>query len=176
MINILKSILKGISFIDRVNEYFAKTAAWLFFPVILIMSYEVLRRKGFNNSTIWSHEMSYFLCSLMLMFGMAYVLKIKGHISIDILYGRINSKGKAILDIFSFIVFFVPLWFFGLKLMSYYLIKSYVFQERDYWGCWFPLLWPLKAWTFLGAILLVLQGFAEFIRDIICLIKGGERP
>lgn len=172
----MKSLLRALSYIDKFNEYVAKISAWLIFPVLFIMSYEVFRRKGLNDPTIWSHEMSYFLCSCMLMFGMAYVLRIKGHISIDILYEKFTPRVKAAFDVVFFIIFFVPMWYIGLKLMVYYLIESYVGQEKDYWGCWFPLLWPLKTWTLIGSIMLVIQGIAEFIKDTIWLVKGGERP
>lgn len=172
----MKPLLKALSYIDKFNEYVAKISAWLLFPVLFIMSYEVIRRKGFNNPTIWSHEMSYFLCSCMLMFGMAYVLKNKGHITIDILYEKFPPRVKAALDVLFFFIFFVPLWYIGLKLMIFYLFESYRLQERDYWGCWFPLLWPLKTWTLIGSIMLVIQGIAECIKDAVVLVKGGERP
>ncbi|MDX9873012.1 MAG: TRAP transporter small permease subunit [Clostridia bacterium] len=172
----MKTLLKALDRLDRFNEYVAKTTAWLLFPVLFIMTIEVIRRKFLNNPSIWSHEMSYFLCSAMLMLGMAYVFKIKGNVTIDIFYAKFSPRVKAAFDCFFFLVFFVPMWYFALQLMVGYLIRSYLISERDYWGIWFPLLWPLKAWTLAGSIMLVLQAVAEFIRDAICLVKGGERP
>jgi TRAP-type mannitol/chloroaromatic compound transport system permease small subunit len=171
----MKSLLRTLDYIDKFHEYVAKTTAWLIIPVFIIMTYEVIMRKGFNNSLIWSHEMSYFLCSCMIMLGMAYVLKRKGHISIDVLYNRFPDRVKAAVDIFFFLLFFVPLWYFGIKIMSYYLVDSYVGQDKDYWGRWYPLLWPLKAWTLVGAVMLFIQGVVEFIRDAIWFVKGGAR-
>lgn len=172
----MKSLLRVLNYIDKFHEFVAKVTAWLLFPVLFIMTIEVIRRKFLNNPSIWSHEMSYFLCSFMLMFGMAYVLKIKGNVSIDIFYAKFPARVKAALDVFFFFLFFVPLWYFGIKLMIENAIDAYVTKERDFWGCWFPLLWPLKTWTLVGAVMLVIQGIAEFIRDTIWLIKGGERP
>lgn len=172
----MKVLLRTLSYIDRFNETVAKTTAWLIFPILLIMTVEVVRRKGLNNPSIWSHEMSYFLCSILLMFGMAYVLKIKGHVSIDILYVKFPPRIRAAADIFFFLVLFVPFWYLAIKAMIYFAVYSYQINERDYWGCWFPILWPLKTWTLVGTVMLVIQGIAEFIRDTIWLVKGGERP
>jgi TRAP-type mannitol/chloroaromatic compound transport system permease small subunit len=111
----------------------------------------------------------------MIMMGMAYVLKQKGHVSIDVLYNRFPERIRVALDIFFFLFFFVPLWYFAIKIMGYYLVESYVGQEIEYWGRWYPLLWPLKAWTLVGTVMLFIQGVAEFLRDVIWLVKGGVR-
>lgn len=172
----MKNLISALGRIDRFNEFVAKSAAWLLFPVLFIMSMEVIRRKFLNNPSIWSHEMSYFLCSAMLMLGMAYVLKIKGHITIDIFYAGFSPRLQAAVNCIGFLIFFAPVWYFALQLMYGYMVRSFLIGERDYWGIWFPLLWPLKAWTLTGSVMLTVQAAAEFVRDAVWLFKGGERP
>lgn len=170
--NVLKSVLNNI---DKFNEIVAKFFAWAMLLLTLTMTYEVISRYGFNKPTIWSYDVSYMLGSMVLIFGMAYTLRIGGHVTIDLIYNRFSRRVQLIMYIIFTIVLFFPLWALMVKVMIPHTLFSWAKQESSWVGTWQPIVYPFKTWVTVGTIMLVLQGTAEFIRDIVELI-GGERP
>lgn len=171
------SALKAVlNIIDRCNEVIAKVFAWAMVLLVLTMSYEVVSRYVFGNPTLWSYDVSYFLGSMTLMLGMAYTLRIKGHVSIDIIYNRFSPRVQALLYVIFALVLFFPLWILMVKAMVPHMLFSWANQEKSWVGTWQPIIYPFKTWITVGTIMLLLQGIAEFIRDLYVLVTGGERP
>ena len=171
--SILKTVL---GFIDKVNEVIAKIFSWAMLLLVFTMTYEVVARYGFNSPTLWSYDLSYFLGSMTLMLGMAYTLKIKGHVYIDIIYEKFPKRVQALLYVIFALLLFFPLWGMMVKVMIPHTIFSWANQERSWVGSWQPIVYPFKTWITVGVIMLFFQGLAEFIRDLTVLITGGERP
>jgi TRAP-type mannitol/chloroaromatic compound transport system permease small subunit len=74
------------------------------------------------------------------------------------------------------IITFPAIFFFAgvlLWLGWEFAVRSYMLQERSI-STWNPLVWPVKFAIPFGAALLLLQGIAQFLADILTLI-GGER-
>jgi len=172
-LSLLKTILSAV---DRCNEIVAKIFAWAMVALVLTMSYEVVSRYVFGKPTLWSYDVSYFLGSMTLMLGMAYTLQVKGHVSIDIIYNRFSPRGRALLYVIFALTLFFPLWILMVKAMVPHTIFSWNSRETSWVGTWQPIIYPFKTWITLGVVMLLLQGVAEFIRDLYVLITGGERP
>jgi len=172
-LNVLKAVLNVI---DKFNEIVAKIFAWAMLLLTLTMTYEVVVRYGFDSPTIWSYDVSYMLGSMVLMFGMAYTLKIKGHVSIDIIFNRFSPRVQALLYVIFALTLFYPLWGMMVKVMIPHTLFSWARHERSWVGTWQPIVYPFKTWVTVGTVMLFLQGTAEFIRDLVVLITGGERP
>lgn len=170
---ILKTVLQTI---DKMNEVIAKIFAWSMLLLTLTMTYEVIARYIFNSPTLWSYDLSYFLGSMTLIFGMAYTLKIKGHVSIDIIYNKFPKRVQALLYVIFALVLFFPLYGLMVKVMIPHTLFSWANHERSWVGSWQPIVYPFKTWITAGIVMLLLQGIAEFIRDLAVLITGGERP
>jgi len=105
-----------------------------------------------------------------------YVLRHQGHIRIDVLYGRLSLRRKAIMDLCTVFFFFL---FCGVLLWVSvgYAWPSILSQEKSE-STWRIVLWPLKTAVFVGALLILLQGIAEFIRNLYIAIvgKSWEKP
>lgn len=172
----MKQLLQVFSFVNKFHEYVAKVSSWLILVLVFTMTYEVIARYGFNSPTIWSYDLSYFLSSMFIMFGLAYTLSIKGHVNIDIFYGRFSPRVKAACDIIFALFLFFPMWILIIKAMIPHVQFSFNMNEKSSFGSWLPIIWPYKIWILVGLIMLLIQGIVEFLRDIIWLVKGGERP
>jgi len=57
-----------ISFVDAFNDRMGKIVAFLVYPVMLVLVYEVVMRYAFNKPTIWAHETS------CMLYGAHFVL------------------------------------------------------------------------------------------------------
>jgi TRAP-type mannitol/chloroaromatic compound transport system permease small subunit len=161
-----------LHFIDLLSEWIGKASAFLVLALSFVIGYEVVARYLFNRPTIWAHELSAMIFGAYIILGGAYLLSAGRHVNMDLIYGFLSPKKKALIDIITF-------WFFALFCVAlvwkggdtaWYSLKIRE-QARTMWS---PPLYPIKLVLPIGAFLLLLQGIAKFIRDAITLAKGGE--
>jgi len=161
-----------LCFIDRISEWSGKIVSFLILCSIIVVLTEVVMRYFFNNPTIWGWEMSLFLFGGAVMLGGAYTLLHGSHVKMDVLYVRLSTRGRAILDIVTFAVFLffvvILIWKSG-----HMAVKSFEIMEKTE-SAWGPIIWPARITITVGAFLLLLQGMAKFIRDIITATGGGQ--
>lgn len=169
----MKTLLGAV---DRFNEKVAKLSAWAMLLLVLTMTYEVVSRYVFGHPTLWSYDVSYMLGSITIIMGMAYTLKIKGHVSIDIFFNKMPRRIQALLYVIFSLTLFFLLWGLMVKVMLPHVMMSFATHERSWIGTWQPIVYPFKAWVTIGTIMLLIQGIAELIRDFYVLVTGGERP
>jgi len=159
--------------IETFSEWCGKIFSWFIVAIILLSLFEVFTRRILGKPTIWTHEiLSYLFCASIVL-TMAYTLKNKQHVSVDLIYGRFTPKTKAILDIITFIFF---LGFFS----TIFLWKGIVFAATS-WGmmertpsAFNFYVFPAKTLLPIGAFLLLLQGLSDFIKNIVFLVKGEQ--
>lgn len=157
----MKSLLQ---IIDSVSEWSGKIFSLLAIVVVFIISYEVIARYAFGSPTKWAHESMTFLSGMLYILGGAYTLYVRGHVNVDVLYGRLSVRQRAILDLVTFPFFLafagVILWSGGIlgweSVMRWEVSRSH----------WAPPLWPIRLMVPLGALLLLAQGLAKFVRDL----------
>lgn len=158
--------------VDRLVRGLAKFASWFFLPLVFTLVYEVFMRYLFNAPTAWSYEMCYFFSSFILMIGMGYTLQLNRHVNIDLFFNKMSPKTQAIINILGTVILFFPLWFIILKFMLPYAHRSFITGERNWVGFWYPIIWPFRFWVLAGTLLLFLQGFADFLRNLIFVFSG----
>jgi len=93
-----------IKIIDALSEFFGKLSAWIFLFVGLIVTYEVVARYVFNAPTIWVDEISVVAQIWAAYIGVAYALKHKDMIVIDIAFRKHNTLSRKIVETFSLLV------------------------------------------------------------------------
>jgi len=159
--------------IDIFSEWVGKVFSWFIVAIILLSVFEVFTRRVLGKPTIWTHEtLSYFFCAAILL-TMAYTLRYKQHVAVDLIYARFTPKTKAILDIITFIFF---LGFFSFI----FLWKGIVFAATS-WGmlertpsAFNFYVFPAKTLLPVGAFLLLIQGLSDFIKNIVFVAKGEK--
>jgi len=144
-------------------------------PLIYVIVHEVVSRYIFNRPPAWAFELSLFLGNSFCIIGGAYCLLHAQHVRIDVLWGRFSKRGKAILDLVTFVLFFlfvVALLWFGWQRAWFALQWPWEVSMTP----WAPILWPFRISVPIGALLLLLQGIAKFIRDfgIATTGRGGD--
>ena len=165
----MKSILTAI---DSISEWSGKVVSWLVVGFGLVILYEVVSRYIFNAPTTWAMEISQALYGAWAVLLGAYILREGGHVNVDIIYVRFSPRVKAIVSLFTWLIFFlwvgVMMWK-GLELGWH----SLMIGEREASTFGIPL-YPVKLCIPLGAFLLLLQGLAGYIRNAHFAITGRE--
>jgi TRAP-type mannitol/chloroaromatic compound transport system permease small subunit len=166
-----ESIEKVLTYVDRVSEWVGKATSYLILLLTAVISYEVVLRYGFNAPTIWAQETSTYIFGAFFMLGGAYVMRHEGHVRVDIVYSRLSPRGRAIVDIITFPIFFFL--FLGILVMegTRMAVWSWSIWEHTQ-SPWSPPIYPLKTVIPVAALMLFLQGAARYIRDILFLVKN----
>ncbi len=165
-------ILKVTHWIDQIGIWSGKMTAWIIFPLVFGLTYEVISRYLFKSPTIWAYDLSYMLYGTLFMLGAAYTLFKKGHIRTDIFYDRWHPKKQGWVDALLYLLFFFPgmIFFFWAGLDE--ALHSWSLLEKSEVGAWRPPIYPFKTVIPLTALLLMVQGVSEFLKSVYAALKG----
>lgn len=151
--------------VDGVSGWCGHFVAYWSVIAVFVYYYEVIARYVFNSPTNWAHE------SMFLMFGMQYLLsgafalREDAHVRVDVLHENLSDRAKVLTDIVSSFFFFV----FSLTLLvtgAIFALDSIEVLEVSFTE-WAIQYWPVKLTISLGAFLLILQGLAKLVRDVV---------
>lgn len=166
-----EKIEKVLTYVDWVSEWTGKATSYLILLLTAVITYEVVLRYAFNAPTIWAQETSTYIFGAFFMLGGAFVMRHDGHVRVDIIYARLSPRDKAIVDLITFPIFFFL--FLGILVTegTKMAIWSWTIWERTQ-SPWSPPIYPLKTVIPVAALLLLLQGTARYIRDVLILVKN----
>lgn len=168
----IQTLLRLLNLIDALSLWSGRLAAWLTLLAVLILTAEVVRRYFFNAPTQWAHEVSTLLFGLLYVLAGAYALKEKAHVGVDVFYSRLSRKGQAWFNLLGFVfltLFVGTLVVYGWK----FFLASWQNREFSLANQAIPIF-PFKLAIPLGAALLLLQGLANAIRDLLVLLGKEE--
>jgi TRAP-type mannitol/chloroaromatic compound transport system permease small subunit len=167
-VRILNAVLR---LIDNLNDWIGRALSVSVLLMFALVMIEVIRRYFFNSPTVWGNELTQLIFGAYVILSGGYILRFNGHVNVDVFYSHFTPKTKAILDIITFILFFL---FCGMLLIygGQLAWESLTTWERSQ-SAWNPPVYPFKLMIPLGALLLLLQGTAKLIRDIFILIPGA---
>lgn len=163
---------KFLKIIDRMNELIGKAISFLILVLVGVIVYEIVARYFFNSPTIWAHEISQMVYGAYVILLGGYLQQRNGHVNVDILYLRFKPRTRAIIDLFTWLLFFA---FCGVILVKggEMAWDSFLYRETDS-TVFAPPIYPLKMLIPLGGLLLLLQGLVKYIGDIKVAITGKE--
>lgn len=146
---------------------------WIVIAVV-IYSFEVVARYFFNAPTNWVHEAAFLMFGMMYVMSGAYGYLHKAHVRVDVLYTKLNQRGRAALDI--------VLWLFFLVFTLVFITTCWTFfaqaadQNMFFFGQgynndlsqseWQIQYLPVKGLMVLGGVLMLIQGIAGLIREV----------
>lgn len=164
-----RSLLK---IIDSISEWAGKCTSFLILPGIAVLAWEVISRYALNQPTMWAHGTSQRLFAIYYVLGGAYVLRYKDHVNVDLIYSRFPPRTKAILDLITSLAFFA---FCGVLLwqgLGFALTSLSQLEPDD--TPWRAPVYPVKLMIPVGALLILLQGLANFSRNLVTAITGRK--
>ncbi|TFG93635.1 MAG: TRAP transporter small permease subunit [Syntrophobacterales bacterium] len=131
---------------------------------VLIVA-EVVMRYFFNAPTSWNNELTKMIFGAYAVLAGGYVLLCGKHINVDVVFSHFSERVQVILKVVT-----SPLFFFFCGVLLYYggsfSWESLTGLETSQ-SAWDPPVYPVKLMIPLGALLLLLQGIAELIRNVV---------
>ena len=110
-------------------------------------------------------ELQWYLFSLVFLLGAADALRRNDHVRVDVLYGRLSSRARSVIDLLGSALLLIPFCLLGLWSSWPFVRNSWAVLETspDPGGLW---RYPLKTMVPLAFALLLLQGLAELARNL----------
>jgi len=167
-------LMATIRAVDRFTDWTGTAVSWLSVPLVLAVSYEVVARYLFNAPTIWAFDATYMLYGALFMLGAAYALHKGAHIRTDFFWEQFSARKKGWIDALSYVLFFFPGFATLLWLGTHEALYAWQINETSDQTPWRPILWPFKAVVPLACLLLLIQGFSEFLKSVYMARTGLE--
>lgn len=168
---IVKSYLK---YVDLFNEWVAKGFAWFVLILVIGMTYSTMMRYVFGKAPVWNYDFTYIVYAVFFMMGAAYTLRLKEHVRVDVFYRLLSLKWQAIVDMFFTLVAFFPLFVAIFYFSMDRVIFSWQIGEKSLESVLRIPIYPFKTVIPVVSLMLLLQGLAEFIRNLSVVITGKE--
>ena len=159
-----KAVKKFVHAVEAINKVVGTIAMYLVFAMIGILLYEPIARNLFGISSIWAVEMAQFTMAAYYLLGGGFSMMLKGHVRMDLLYGRWSEKKKATYDVFTglFLIFYLVFLLIG----AYSSIEYAVMYGQKNRSAWAPYMAPIKIIMGTGVLLMLLQAIATFFKDL----------
>ena len=161
--------------VDKLSTWLGHTCAWAIVVLTFMIGWEVFSRYVLSSPHAWAMDASNMMYGLVFMMAGAYTLSKNGHVRGDVLYSFFEPRTQALFDLVLYIVFFIP----GVIALVWagwdYFQISLAQNEHSSIAADGPPVYPFKLVIPIAGAMLLVQGFVEIIRCVICL-KQGEWP
>ena len=153
-----------VHYVDTFNRVVGYFAMYLFYALGAVLIYATASRLATGTPINWALEMSQFILSAYYLLGGAYSMQLDGHVRMDLIYGRLSPRKRAVTDAFTIlcVIFYLIVLFIGGISSTQYAI---VYKQQNY-SAWAPLLWPIKVVMTIGIFLMLLQTISSFFKDL----------
>ena len=163
----LYSFAEGI---DAFNEWVGRFAAWSVFATVLVTFIVVVFRYGFEDLySIALQESAMYFHAMIFMLGASYTLKHDEHVRVDIFYQGFSRRLKALVNTLGTLFLLIPVCVFILWISADYVLDSWANFEGSREAGGLPLVFILKSFIPVLAILLLSQSVSILIYSIMDL-------
>lgn len=166
---------------DALSRVFGHIASVLVLATCLICAGNATLRYAFHiGSNAWL-EIQWYFFSATVFFGAPALVTFNEHVRVDVVYGSLSGRAKAIIDLLGFIFFYMPVCLVMVWASVQFVQDAWVQHEMSN-NAGGLIRWPVKALIPAGFGLLILQGVAEifkrigFLRGVYNMDTHYERP
>ncbi|MEO1368382.1 MAG: TRAP transporter small permease subunit, partial [Acidobacteriota bacterium] len=105
--------------IDTLSGRLGRLTGWLTFFMVLIGAYNAVVRylgrfMGWSLSSNLYIELQWYLFAMVFLLAGGWTLQQDRHVRVDVLYGRLDPRRKAWVDLAGLTLFLIPFCLFGL--------------------------------------------------------------
>ena len=161
----MPSIIKYyVNTIDYISLKTGRVTMYLVFVMMFILILSFVTRNIINIPLIWIIEMAQFVMTGYYLLGGGYSMLTDDHVRMDLIYSKLKDKTKALLDSLTsvFLIFYLVVLFYGSISSLTYTIET----NQRLFTAWAPYVWPIKSIMTFGILLMLLQSFAIFFKDL----------
>ena len=165
-----KKILQVSQSLEKVVVFFGKAGAWLAFPLIFIIIFDIITRRFFILGSTKLQEMEWHLHTALFLLTLGFAYIKNSHVRIEIVREKYSALTKAIFEIIGILIFLIPYTFiiiyFGIDFVS----RSFSMNEVSSALTGLSHRWIIKAFIPFGMFILLLASLSILLKNIAFLI------
>lgn len=160
---------KFMDVMSMIDQKLAEIAGWVVIVMMVTISYDVAMRYIFGAPTTWSFEINRYMLILVAFFGCAWALPAGGHVAVDILTEKMETRKKAALDIITSLmaIIYMLVFFYEAAFFTWEAWEGGV-RSTEYLA--WPL-WPMRSFLAIGSFFLVFEFLFRIVRSA-AILKG----
>jgi TRAP-type mannitol/chloroaromatic compound transport system permease small subunit len=172
MSSLLTRLKPWASAIDRFNTGVGHAMAWAVVLMTAIVVYDVSMRFLFQMGSVMLQELEWHLFGMIFLLGAAYTYREGGHVRVEIIYQRLSKNQQAKINLFGNLFILIPVCLLVMWTSIPFVDNSFAYAETSPDPGGLPYRWLIKSAIPAGFFLLLLQGLADSVRQL--LIISGE--
>jgi TRAP-type mannitol/chloroaromatic compound transport system permease small subunit len=161
-----------VAAIEWLNTAVGKLTAWLALGTVLVCFATVYLRYALNTNFTWLQEAYVWQHAIVILLGAAYSMLTGNFVRVDIFYGKMAPKRRAMVDLVGTLVFLFPF----LAVVGWVFLRSFLSAYSSDEGSnnpgGLPNWWILQGALLVFTFLIFLQGLAMIARSF--LVFGGR--
>ena len=161
-----------VHMLDSLNRAIAQVTMWLIVPLVGVMLYDAIMRYFFNSPTLWGAELGLMIFGVYMLFAGPWSVLEKVQVGVDIFSSRWKPRTRAVVNALTYA--FTALLFCSLIYTSYvYAVESWEMKEVST-SAWGQPVYHVKMLVPVAFVLMLLQTFSEFLRNLWMACTGEE--
>jgi TRAP-type mannitol/chloroaromatic compound transport system permease small subunit len=165
---------KWIGIVERLSTLGGVFSSACVIAITVLILGETLARAAVGRSIFIAEEYSAYLMANFVMLGLAYTLKMRGHIRVNLLLSRLAGRPRAVLEAAAcgvgFLIFAMATYFLGL------LVADSFSTGEESMNVTKTKVYLPQIGLLLGSFLMTLQMAAEAARQVIFLVERQPGP
>jgi len=165
-------MLRLAALIDAVNRRVGRAAALCALGLVLAEFGVVILRYVFGVGLIGLQEAATYQHGFLIVLGAGFALLTDEHVRVDILYGGMSPRRRALVDLLGVVFLLLPfcwvLWAYAFP----YVAQSWRILEGSRENSGLPFLYILKSGLLAFALLLALQAVSLAMKSLDALRRG----
>lgn len=165
-----RTLIAAHRFSGFLSEWSGRLMVIIVLYTIAMIVLNVVLRYVFRMPQVWGFDAIVYPMATAYALAGAYALRHGAHVNVDVLVARLSERGRAVLYLLTFPL--LAMFCIALVTAGYdWAARSYRVDETTPGATGWPLF-PFKAALPLGALLLLIQGTADFLRNLAVAIWG----
>lgn len=104
----MKFLTRVTALIDGITYFFYRIACLLTLLLVLLTAEQVIERNFFKGGSVALQELEWHLFGLVFLLSSAYCLKQDTHVRVDLIYSKLSTRGRAVVDLLGTIFLIIP--------------------------------------------------------------------
>jgi TRAP-type mannitol/chloroaromatic compound transport system permease small subunit len=162
-------------YLDTLVGVFHYVINWIWVVLVLLIVTNVVLRYVVGTSMIWMEELQWHLYAVGWMIGLAYALKLDGHVRVDVIADRFSRTARAWIELLGLILLVLPLCYIMLLYGWPFVTRSFQINEVSAAPGGLPYRWIIKSVILVAFALLGLAALSRLLR-VTAFLFGIPRP
>ncbi|SFI84508.1 TRAP transporter small permease subunit [Aerobium aerolatum] len=161
----MSSVIRSyVRLMDRLADFIGEFAKYLIYLMIAVLLFDVISDKAFSTVQNWTVEMAQFTLAAFYFMAGPQTLKDDKHVRLDLIYSHLSDRAKAMIDMVTvwIVIFYLSVMLWGATSSLKYSWAT----NQKLPSLWAPSLVPIKVLMVVCIVLMILQCFSIFFKDV----------